>query len=281
MNHTTQTILGTLVVIGFVIGALFFYEQSQKNQTVLEPSTTPKTYQNLDHGFSLSYPNTLEILEYTDDMASIGSLIEGGIASVVDVRVVIIQGEPGESFVEAAARNLAELCAADGPDASFSCTGLERSSPFVSTSGAVGLEIYLTGELTTGGIIETVSKGPFYVFLIQGDASVSKVLLVHAPLNMSASESDAAAIQSVAESVTITEQPVETAGIEEYIADNISTLSTAPEVLGGTFYVTSIEAKDGTGVVSYEDGHNAYTADFTYAINASGSFSINSFTVRP
>lgn len=281
MNHTTQTILGTLIVIGFVMGALFLYERSEKNQAVVEPSTAPKTYQNPDHGFTLSYPHTLDILEYTDDMAAIGTLIEGGIASVVDVRVVIIQGAPGESFTEAAARNLAELCAADGPDTSFSCTGMERSTPFVSSSGAMGLEIYLTGEMRSTETTQTVQKGPFYVFLIQGDATASKVLVVHAPLTLAASESDAAAIRSVAHSVIFTDPPQEAAGIEDYIADNISTLSTAPEVLGGTFYVTSIEAKDGSGVVSYEDGHNAYTADFTYSTNDSGSFSVDSFVVRP
>ena len=281
MNHTTQTILGTLIVIGFVMGALFLYERSEKNEAVAEPSTTAKTYQNSDHGFTLSYPTTLDILEYTDDMTSIGTLIEGGIASAVDVRVVIIQGEEGESFIDAAARNLAELCAADGPDTSFSCTGIERSSPFVSGSGAIGLEVYLTGELTSASATETVQKGPFYVFLIQGDASASKVLIVHAPLSLSASESDVATIRNVAESVVFTEQPTEAAGIEDYIADNISTLSTKPEQLGGTFYVTRIEAKNGSGVVSYEDGHNAYTADFTYSLSASGSFSVDSFVVRP
>ncbi len=66
--------------------------------------------------------------------------------------------------------------------------------------------------------------------------------------------------------------------IEEYVAKNISTLSTEPEQLGGTFYVTNIEAKDGSGLVSYEDGHNAYTADFTYT---SEPLFITSFVIRP
>ncbi len=72
-----------------------------------------------------------------------------------------------------------------------------------------------------------------------------------------------------------------TESIEEYVRNNISTLSTEPEVLGGTFYVTSIEATNGSGVVSYEDGHNAYTADFTYSTNESGAISVDSFVVRP
>ncbi|MDQ3014548.1 MAG: hypothetical protein M3Q73_01645 [bacterium] len=65
-----------------------------------------------------------------------------------------------------------------------------------------------------------------------------------------------------------------------YIRANISKLSTEPEVLGGTFYVTNVVAASGRGVVGYEDGHNAYTADFTYERNAQGSVNITSFTVR-
>ncbi|MDQ1299743.1 MAG: hypothetical protein QG636_411 [Patescibacteria group bacterium] len=79
--------------------------------------------------------------------------------------------------------------------------------------------------------------------------------------------------------VPVNETPKES--IEEYVAKNISTLSAEPEQLGGTFYVTNIEAADGSGIVSYEDGHNAYTADFTYSIDASGNPSIDSFVIRP
>ncbi len=66
-----------------------------------------------------------------------------------------------------------------------------------------------------------------------------------------------------------------------YVSENIRTLSPEPEVLGGTFYVTSIQSGSGTGVVSYEDGHNAYTADFAYTIDASKAVTITSFTIRP
>lgn len=79
----------------------------------------------------------------------------------------------------------------------------------------------------------------------------------------------------------VTPEQTSTESIEEYIRNNISMLSTEPEVLGGTFFVTDIEAMDGSGVVSYEDGHNAYTADFTYSTNESGAVSVDSFVVRP
>ncbi|MBP9855750.1 MAG: hypothetical protein KBC48_00370 [Candidatus Pacebacteria bacterium] len=68
--------------------------------------------------------------------------------------------------------------------------------------------------------------------------------------------------------------------IESYVKNDISTLSPVKEQLGGTFYVTAIETNNGTGVVSYEDGHNAYTADFTYTIADDGKPTITNFTIR-
>ncbi len=71
--------------------------------------------------------------------------------------------------------------------------------------------------------------------------------------------------------------------IEQYVKNNISGLSAeagAPEVLGGTFYVTSIKAASGTGTVAYEDGHNAYSADFTYTTDKDGLVSVKTFVVK-
>lgn len=89
------------------------------------------------------------------------------------------------------------------------------------------------------------------------------------------------------QSVTSAPEPAEATDEEQdaaeaYVRENIVTLSTEPAVLGGTFYVTDIEAdSDWTGTVEYEDGHVAFVADFTYAVNASGTPRITSFTVRP
>lgn len=68
----------------------------------------------------------------------------------------------------------------------------------------------------------------------------------------------------------IMSQEQQEALIEEYIRENISELSPEPEVLGGTFYVTSITFSDlWEWEVQYEDGHIALTADFIYAIDES------------
>ncbi len=74
--------------------------------------------------------------------------------------------------------------------------------------------------------------------------------------------------------------PVESQTIETYITTNISNLSPKSPTLGGTFYVTHIESHKGVGAVSYEDGHNAYVADFTYTIDSQGIPTILSFVVR-
>ncbi len=68
--------------------------------------------------------------------------------------------------------------------------------------------------------------------------------------------------------------------IENYVRMNISELSPIKETLGGTFYVTEVEAHGGAGTVRYEDGHTAYTADFTYSIDEKAGIAVDSFTVR-
>lgn len=83
-----------------------------------------------------------------------------------------------------------------------------------------------------------------------------------------------------ATSSTPQEESMPEVNVDLYITENISRLSPEPEVLGGTYYVTNVVSSNGMGVVSYEDGHNAYTADFTYSVNAEGAISIDTFVVR-
>jgi hypothetical protein len=64
-----------------------------------------------------------------------------------------------------------------------------------------------------------------------------------------------------------------------YITQNISVLSPEKAVLGGHFYVTSVDAAGGKGVVNYEDGHISLTADFTYEVTGE-SVVITAFSIR-
>lgn len=55
--------------------------------------------------------------------------------------------------------------------------------------------------------------------------------------------------------------------VRNYLNENLSTLSPEPEVSGGKFFVTDLEFVDDTEVlVTYEDGHNMYRAEFVYEI---------------
>ena len=76
-------------------------------------------------------------------------------------------------------------------------------------------------------------------------------------------------------------KPVEQAvSIEDYVTENIYTLSPEKEVLGGKLYVNEIEANGGVGTVYYEDGHIALIADFTYEIDSKGIPTVKTFKVR-
>lgn len=66
---------------------------------------------------------------------------------------------------------------------------------------------------------------------------------------------------------------------ERYVTEHIAELSPEHPVLGGSFYVTAVHAADGKGTVSYEDGHIALTADFTYEIR-NKELQITSFSIH-
>lgn len=70
--------------------------------------------------------------------------------------------------------------------------------------------------------------------------------------------------------------------VEAYVTQNISALSPIKAMMGGTFYVTEIKVEPSarTGHVKYEDGHNAYEADFTYTSNDRTGHTITSFVVK-
>ncbi|GEM_PF-881252 len=67
----------------------------------------------------------------------------------------------------------------------------------------------------------------------------------------------------------------------EYLKTHISELSPQKEVLGGKFYITAFEFTGrSTGLVSYEDGHNAFNAEIEIARDNSGNIAVQSFTLK-
>lgn len=69
---------------------------------------------------------------------------------------------------------------------------------------------------------------------------------------------------------------------DEYVKRNLAGLSTEagfPAVEGGIFEVSQISAQNGKGSVTYSDGKNTYTANFTYEKDKKGLITIKNFSV--
>ncbi|MFH1412460.1 MAG: hypothetical protein ABIG10_00320 [bacterium] len=68
--------------------------------------------------------------------------------------------------------------------------------------------------------------------------------------------------------------------VKDYLDNHISDLATEPEVLGGSFYITETVFLDNDRIlVSYEDGHNAYTARVHYIIDHDQPLEIAEFNL--
>lgn len=71
--------------------------------------------------------------------------------------------------------------------------------------------------------------------------------------------------------------------VEKYIRDNIATVATNKAVLGGTWYVISVNVvpSTSTGEVTYEDGHIKSKATFNYTYNTtSKKVNVSNFKVN-
>ncbi|MFZ2151970.1 MAG: hypothetical protein WAV09_02560 [Minisyncoccia bacterium] len=81
-------------------------------------------------------------------------------------------------------------------------------------------------------------------------------------------------------SFVFTESTISEAIILDYLKKNISTLAPEKEVLGGTFYVTEFTRLDSTsGIVEYEDGHNAYKAKVVFSLHDDDNIAVTSFVL--
>ncbi len=195
MYGKTYSALAALIVIA--LGVAFFVWQTADD--------ADKVYKNGVYGYSLMYPAQFNVKEYTDDIATIGIVSDDAVDGRVDIRVVTAQGEAGQTQQDAVAVQLQNLCAADGPEASFSCTGTLSTEPFTTNLADAGFVLMLKGELKElkTGTVQEVLMGPYYVLTLASSATISKVLVIMPPLNRNASEADAELIRSIAESVHI------------------------------------------------------------------------------
>lgn len=261
------------LLVLLVIGLIAFAVNRNSSIQVEENSI----YENDEFGYSVQYPN-----EFTYDVTP-GSLLfgtksGGRLDGEVELRIFEIDGISTTSLAATVSKEAASLCAEATTD-EFNCTGAQDLEPFTTSAGVQGYELDLVdASATSSG--RSAEKGPFFFIPLQ---TGKHMVALFPPLELSRANADASVVRSLARSVRTLVTAVTPSIVEAYVSSIISDLSNEagkPEALGGTFYVTDIAANDGKGVVSYEDGHNAYTADFTYSIDVNGRINVNSFTVR-
>lgn len=193
-----KVIYAFVVVLIIGLGVSFFVLQ--------DASRTGKTYTNSVYKYELSYPSKFDIKEYADDIAAIGTVTKDAVDAVADVRVITAQGEAGQTMQDAVADQLKNLCAADGPNESLSCTKTLSTEPFTTDHADTGFVLILSGELkdTKSGTVKDVPQGPYYVLPLATSATISRVLVIAPPMNRSAREADKTLIQAIAQSVYLT-----------------------------------------------------------------------------
>lgn len=154
-----------------------------------------------------------------------------------------------------------------------------RISKEMVVAGTAGLSQEALTALVTGSAIEPprAKEFPEFYFIFEPAQAVCSTTPEAAQVEMALRQ---ALWLSVGTADLLPEGEAHSQTIESYIRTHIGELSPVPESVGGTFYVTAITAQDGVGSVSYEDGHNAYTAEFTYGVDALGAPTVTSFVVH-
>ncbi len=192
-----KTLSALLVLIIIALGVVFFVFQVS--------SPDGKSYKNSVHRYELTFPSRFDVKEYTDDISTFGIVTEDAVEGYAEARVITAQGEPGQTWQDAVAVQLMNLCAADGPTASFSCTDTISLEPFTTADAEQGYALILKGEyrLIASTTSETIPKGPYYMIPLITSATISKVLVIAPPLNLSTAEADGTLVRSIAESVRV------------------------------------------------------------------------------
>lgn len=198
MRYLALTVIGLLFIGLIAYGYLLpsVVENAPKTEAV---------YRSEVYEYTVTIPDGLAVKEYLPENVVFGHVTNDAVDGVVEVRAITVEGKNNEKFIDSVARELANLCAADGPNASLSCIGIEKSEPITSVGGLTGTELFLVGEMKQlpSGETTHITKGPYFVFQRQAGVTVSSVIVIHAPLNQSAAEADVGTIRGVAESLVI------------------------------------------------------------------------------
>jgi hypothetical protein len=206
MRHLSLNTIVTIIAI-IVIGVIsipYFLKLSPP-----QLPTMPQAYTNTTYGYSFDYPGKLAVKEYSPAYVAVGT--STGETFTAAANIDVLSSDPSdpksESFNDFLYRQAINMCAADGPSASISCTGV-ASSTEATTPGGLSGELFSLTEVTTAipsGATSTLIRGPFFAFNISANVPDKKytALIVHVPIALPQTEVDVATIQLIVDSLSI------------------------------------------------------------------------------
>ncbi|HEX5774531.1 MAG TPA: hypothetical protein VFY28_01035 [Candidatus Paceibacterota bacterium] len=240
-----------LIIAGLVLVAIAILAFVRPPQPNAGNQTTPGVVELTDLGVTVVLPQGLEGL-------AIATTTVEGLGTVLHVAVPTASSDAGGACELGVFYNVPKA-ALGGPNARWSEESLKAAT--------LGAE----------GIPPQAKEFPAFYFVFEPSQTACATDASQLEIEIALRQALWMAV-STAELLPASETQV---SIEDYVRTHISELSPEEAVLGGTFYVTAIEASNGTGVVSYEDGHIAFTADFTYETATDGMPAVTSFVIRP
>jgi hypothetical protein len=200
-----------LVFISAILGAFFIFHPKKNAilslQTFSSPqiSSTPlKEYKNSHFGFSLFYPQELNLSQPSLSMIKVKK--RDTQEEIATFQIITFSSNSFESFVK---KQLSILCSnfdKQNQIVTF-CPTIDRQQTFTTKEGITG-SIYYLSEVTKNNInkkeISKVIKGPFFVFdLTSQIASGQALLLLYPPLRKKQGAVDVDILRMLAEGLRL------------------------------------------------------------------------------
>lgn len=169
-----------------------------------DPFDTPTArYVSPTYGFSVAYPDTMDLREDTPERIMIGFSAGDGFDPHVEI---VVESDTADSFESLVERKARDSCLAEGGGIFVRCTNVQRNGRLRAKSRDRGDVLYMTVEIaesTDGPAVESMARGPYIGFRLESEADTSRVLFVRAPLTRQLRETDVDLVTNVARSLEI------------------------------------------------------------------------------
>jgi hypothetical protein len=159
-------------------------------------------YVSSTYGFSVAYPDTMDVREYVPERISIGFAAGDGFDARVEIAV---ESDSADSFESLLERKALDSCFADSPSISLSCTTIDHRGSVRAASREEGKVLYLTLLVTdsTGAAVDSMPRGPYIGFELPSAPARPTVLFVRAPMTRQLWETNVELVTNVARSLEI------------------------------------------------------------------------------